>query len=103
MKKIVIVSGSRAEFSLLKPLIRLLNSNNMFEVLFVVTGSHLNSIHNNSKKEIDSSKISISSEIEMQINSDTNVGMAKSIGLGVISFADYFNSINPDLLLNHLF
>ncbi len=99
MKKIVIVSGSRAEFSLLKPIIKLLNSKRRIKLIFVVTGSHLSTLFDTTKNEILEEKIKIDAEIEMQINSDTNVGMAKSIGLGIISFSEYFDKLRPDLLL----
>ena len=99
MKKIVIVSGSRAEFSLLKPLIKLFNSKRLVKLLFVVTGNHLSTHFDTSKKEILKEKINIDAEIEMQINSDTNVGMAKSIGLGIISFSEYFDKVRPHLVI----
>lgn len=100
MKKIIsILTATRAEFGLLKPLINKLNLENEFDVKLVVTGAHLSPEFGLTYKEIEETGIGIDEKIEILLSSDTASSISKSMGLAMISFADYFAKIKPDMLI----
>lgn len=100
MKKIIsILTATRAEYGLLKPLIKALLEVEEFDIRLVVTGAHLSPEFGLTYKEIENDGIAIDEKIEILVSADTPMAISKSMGLAMISFADYFNRINSDLLI----
>jgi GDP/UDP-N,N'-diacetylbacillosamine 2-epimerase (hydrolysing) len=99
MKKISILTATRAEFGLLKPIINKLNDVSEFDVRVVVTGAHLSPEFGLTYKEIEQYGIAIDEKIEMLLSADTPSAISKSMGLAMISFADYFERLKPDMLI----
>lgn len=99
MKKISILTATRAEYSLLKPVIDKLNAMRDFDVHLVVTGAHLSPEFGLTYKEIEQDDLIIDEKIEMLLSSDTPAAISKSMGLALISFAAYFERLKPDLLI----
>lgn len=99
MKTISILTATRAEYGLLKPIIERLNSAPELDVRVVVTGAHLSPEFSLTYKEIEKDGIVIDEKIEMLLSADSTTSISKSMGLAMISFADYFDRINPDLLV----
>ncbi|NBI07141.1 UDP-N-acetylglucosamine 2-epimerase [Senegalia massiliensis] len=100
MKKIIsIVTATRAEYGLLKPIIEKLNLIEEFDVRVVATGAHLSSEFGLTYKEIEQDGIVIDEKIEILLSSDTPSSISKSMGIAMISFADYFEKLNPDMLI----
>lgn len=99
MKKISILTATRAEYGLLKPIIKKLNEISYFDVRIVVTGAHLSPEFGLTYKEIEEDGIAIDKKIEILLSSDTPSAISKSMGLAMVSFADYFNDLNPDMLI----
>lgn len=99
MKKISILTATRAEYGLLKPIIDKLNSVSELDVRVVVTGAHLSPEFGLTYKEIEKDGILIDEKIEMLLSSDTPAAISKSMGLAMISFADYFEKLKPDMLI----
>jgi GDP/UDP-N,N'-diacetylbacillosamine 2-epimerase (hydrolysing) len=99
MKKICIVTGTRAEYGLLKPLIDRVYNSDKFELQLAVTGMHLSSEFGLTYQEIEKDGYPITSKIEMLLSSDTPVGITKSMGLAMIGFADYFATYQPDIVV----
>jgi GDP/UDP-N,N'-diacetylbacillosamine 2-epimerase (hydrolysing) len=97
MKKICVITGTRAEYGLLANLLEELNSDPRCELQLIVTGSHLVREFGNTYNEI-SERFTISKKIEILLSSDSGVAIAKSMGLGLISFADAFAELQPDLI-----
>jgi GDP/UDP-N,N'-diacetylbacillosamine 2-epimerase (hydrolysing) len=98
-KTISILTATRAEYGLLKPLINRLNNVDEFEVRVVVTGAHLSPEFDLTYKEIEKDGIVVDEKIEMLLSADTTTSISKSMGLAMISFADYFERVQPDLLV----
>lgn len=98
-KKICILTATRAEYDLLRPVIIELNHMSDLDVRVVVTGAHLSPEFGLTYKEIEKDGISIDHKIEILLSSDTPSSISKSMGLALIGFADYFDRIKPDLLL----
>ena len=99
MKKICIVTGTRAEYGLLKPVIQRVKSDTELELQLVVTAMHLSPEFGLTYKEVEQDGYIIDERIEIQLSSDTCVGMTKSTGLAMLSFADYFGRKRPDMLI----
>lgn len=99
MIKICVVSGTRAEYGLLYWTIKAIQDNSNLELSVCVTGMHLSPEFGLTYKQIESDGFQIDGKIEMLISSDTSVGITKSIGLGLIGFADFFERTKPDWIL----
>lgn len=99
LKKICIVTGSRSEYGLLRLLINEIQVTPEFELQIVATGMHLSSEFGLTYQEIEKDGYVISEKVEMLLSSDTPSAISKSTGLGLIGFADAFNSLKPELLI----
>ena len=98
MKKICVVTGSRAEYGLLKWLLKEIEKEPTLVLQLIVTGSHLSPEFGLTYKEIEED-FEITMLLETLTSSDTAVGIATSMGLSLIRFADAFQQLKPDLLL----
>lgn len=98
-QKVAVLTGSRAEYGLLYCLMKVIENDPEFELQIIVSGMHLSPEFGLSYRQIEEDGFIISEKVEMLMSSDSAVGVAKSIGLGVIGFADAFNRLNPDLLI----
>jgi GDP/UDP-N,N'-diacetylbacillosamine 2-epimerase (hydrolysing) len=100
MKKIIsVLTATRAEYGLLKPIIKKLKMIEAFDVRIVATGAHLSPEFGLTYKEIENDGFPIDEKIEILLSSDTPCSISKSMGLAMIGYADYFARVNPDLLL----
>lgn len=97
--KICIITGSRAEYGLLYPLMKAIRGDGSFTLQVLVTGMHLSPEFGLTYKEIEKDGFQIQEKVEMLLSSDTDVGITKSTGLGMIGFADTFNRLKPDLVI----
>lgn len=98
-KKICILTATRAEYGQLKPIIMKLKSVVDFNICVVATGTHLSPEFGLTYKEIEQDGIKIDEKIEILLSADTPSSVSKSMGLAMISFADYFEKLKPDMLL----
>ena len=97
-RKICVVTGSRAEFGLLKKLLNLLKNDDNVELQLIVTGSHLSQSFGNTYKEIENENFKIDKKIEILLESDSGVAITKSMGLANISFSEAYQDLNPDII-----
>ena len=99
MKRIGIMTGTRAEYGLLKSLMQEINKDNDLELYLIVSGMHLSPEFGLTYKEIEEDGFGINAKVEMLLSSDSPVGISKSIGLGIIGFADEFKRAGLDMLI----
>ena len=99
MKEVCIVTGTRAEYGLLKPVIDKVHKSAELELQLVVTGMHLSTEFGLTYKEIEEDGYPITSKVEMLLGSDTPVGITKSMGVALIGFADCFDRNKPDIVV----
>jgi len=97
--KICVATGTRAEYGLLKPLIDKINADTVFELQLLVTGAHLSPEFGLTYNLIKIDGYSCIEKVEMLLSSDTANGIVKSMGLGMIGYADVFERLQPDLLI----
>lgn len=99
MRKICVVTGSRAEYGLLYWLLKGIENSSLLELQLVVTGMHLSTEYGFTANEILEDDFLVSDMVETQISSDTKIGMIKSLGLGHISMADTLARLKPDIVV----
>lgn len=99
IKKICVISGGRADYDLLKPIMRHIQEDAHLRLQLIVSGAHLSPEFGSTYKSIERDGFNINWKLEMLISSDTPTGTAKSIGLGLIGFAEAFNNLYPDLII----
>ena len=99
MKKICVITGTRAEYGLLRRLMRQIERDERFVLQIIATGMHLSPEFGLTYKNILEDGFAIDAKIEMLLSSDTPSGISKSIGLGVIGFSDAFERFKPDLIV----
>jgi UDP-N-acetylglucosamine 2-epimerase (non-hydrolysing)/GDP/UDP-N,N'-diacetylbacillosamine 2-epimerase (hydrolysing) len=99
MRKIAVVTGTRAEYGLLSRLMRMIADNADLQLQIIVTNMHLSPEFGFTYKEIEADGFKIDKKVEMLLSSDTANATTKSVGLATIGFADAYGDLKPDLLL----
>ncbi|MBS7198004.1 MAG: UDP-N-acetylglucosamine 2-epimerase (hydrolyzing), partial [Bacteroidales bacterium] len=99
MRKICVVTGSRAEYGLLSRLMLMIKNDPSLKLQVIVTNMHLSPEFGLTYHEIEKDGFIIDKKVEMLLSSDTANGTSKSVGLGMIGFADAYEDLKPDLLL----
>jgi len=98
-RKICVVTGTRAEYGLLFPLLKQIQQDSAFQLQMLVTGMHLSSEFGDTYKQIESDGFTIDEKVEMLLSADTATGVVKSMGLATIGFADAFDRLQPELII----
>ncbi|HEV2464816.1 MAG TPA: UDP-N-acetylglucosamine 2-epimerase [Acidobacteriaceae bacterium] len=98
-RTIAVVTSSRADYSHLYWPLKELASHPDVDLKLIAMGSHLAPTFGNTAQEIERDGIPIAARVECLLNSDSDVGMAKTIGVAVLGLADVFGQMRPDLLL----
>ena len=98
-RRIAFVTGTRAEYGLLRYVMRGIAADESLTLQLVATGMHLSPEFGLTVTEIEADGFAIDARVEMLVSSDTAVGTAKSMGLGLIGFADAFDRLRPDLVV----
>ena len=101
-RKICVVTGTRAEYGLLRWLMDGINKSTKLDLQIIVTGMHLSPEFGLTYREIENDGFTIDKKIEMLLSADSKSSISKSTGLGLIGFADSFCELNPDLSLIHI-
>lgn len=99
MKKIIVLTATRAEYGLLAPIIKKMKKKSEIEIKVVATGAHLSPEFGLTVNEIQKDGIIVDKKIEILLSSDTSIAVSKAMGLALISFSEYFNEEQPDALM----
>jgi UDP-hydrolysing UDP-N-acetyl-D-glucosamine 2-epimerase len=98
-RTIAVITTSRADYSHLYWPLRDLSERENVDLRIIALGSHLSPEFGNTVQEIENNGFQIDARVECLLSSDTDVGMAKTIGVATLSLADLFGKMRPDLLL----
>ena len=98
-RKVCVVTGTRAEFGLLRWLMEAIKNHPELTLQVVATGMHLSPEYGSTYKEIEQAGFQIDAKVEMLLSADTNTAVTKSMGVGVIGFADIYEHLAPDILV----
>ena len=97
--KLCIVTGSRAEFFILKNLITKIQKNKNFKQNLIVTGTHNSKFFGSTIKDIKKNGVTIHGIINLNINGDNSLDIAKYLSIGIQKFSQKFAKLRPDFLL----
>ena len=97
-QKVCVITGTRAEYGLLFWLLKEIESDKDLELQIIVTGMHLSPEFGSTYKEIEKD-FKIDKKVDMQISSDADIDISKSMGFAQISFAETFEEIKPDVVV----
>lgn len=99
MRNICVITGTRAEFGLLRPLISLIAKDEELQLQLIATGMHLSPEFGYTLDEIIAAGFVVDKKVECLLSSDTAVGVSKTIALAISGFADAFEALQPDLVV----
>lgn len=99
MKKIAVITGTRAEYGILKPVLSEIDKHPDLDLSLVVIGMHLLKEFGYTIKEIEKDGFKIEAKIEGLYDEDSRIDMAKSIGKGIIKLSEALDKVKPDILL----
>ena len=99
MKKICLITGTRADYGLLKNLINGINNSPLFNLQLIATGAHLSPEFGLTYREIEADGFRVDRKLEILLSSDTPIGITKSMGLAMCGFGDLFSELLPDMIL----
>lgn len=98
-RKVCVVSGSRADYGLLHWVMREIRDHPALELQVAVTGMHLSRRHGETWRAIEDDGFRIDARIDTGLENDSPVAVTKSVGRGVIGFADAFARLDPEIVL----
>ncbi|MFC2468501.1 MAG: UDP-N-acetylglucosamine 2-epimerase [Capnocytophaga endodontalis] len=99
MRKICVITGTRAEFGLLRPLIELIANDNELQLQLIATGMHLSPEFGYTLNEITEAGFMVDKKVECLLSSDSSIGVSKTIALAISGFADALAELTPDLVV----
>jgi len=99
MKRICIVTGTRSEYGLLYWLIKGVHDDPELDLMLIATGMHLSPEFGLTWKQIEKDGFPITKKIEILLSSDTAIGISKSNALALISFAEAFDELKPEIIV----
>jgi GDP/UDP-N,N'-diacetylbacillosamine 2-epimerase (hydrolysing) len=98
-RKICIITGSRADYGLLRWVMQGIKDDPELTLQVIATGMHLSPEFGLTFRDIEQDGFHIDRKVEMLTSSDSAVGITKSMGLGMIGFADALNELEPDVIV----
>ena len=106
-RKIAVITGTRADYGLLRPTIQLILADPTLELLLLVTGSHLSAEHGMTVNEIESDGVPIAARLPIlepttpgaEAVQNSRVTMARSLGKAVLAFTESFDALKPEIVL----
>ncbi len=99
MRKIAVFTGARSEYGLLYPLLTEIQASTELELQLIVSAMHLSPEYGYTVQTIEQDGFAIAARIETLLSSDSPVGTLKSLGLGIIGYADALERLKPDMLV----
>ena len=99
MRRIAVVTGSRADYGALRWLLREFRDDSRFHPQLIVTGAHLCPEFGLTVQEVEKDGLEIAETIECQLSSDSRAAMAKSLALGLLSMPDALRRLQPHVMV----
>ena len=98
-RKICVVTGTRAEYGLLRPLLLILKNDPEIELQLIVTGSHLSAQHGSTVNEIEADDFTPSAKLPVDLADDSKLGVAKVMAHTTSQIAESFSRLTPDVVV----
>lgn len=98
-RKICVITGSRAEYGLLQPLMEEVKSDSTLKLQLIATGMHMSRAFGLTYKQIEKDGFAIDEKIDICLSSDTPAGISKSMGMAMIGFGKVYRKLKPDIIV----
>ena len=98
-RKIAVVTTSRADYGHLYWTLKELENRPEINLQLIALGAHFSPAFGNTYKEIEADGFTVDERVECLLSSDSDVGMAKTIGVATLGLADVLGRMRPDILL----
>lgn len=98
-RRVAVFTGTRAEYGLLYWLMKGIQASELLELETIVSCMHLSPEFGETWRQIELDGFAIDAKVEMLLSSNTDVGVAKSMGLGTLGFADALDRLRPQMLV----
>lgn len=98
-RKITVITGTRAEYGLLYPVMRAIQNHPKLDISIIATGMHLSPSHGYTIKEIKNDGFKVDVAVDMLLSNDTGASMSKSLGIGIIGITQALEQLKPDIVL----
>ncbi|OAI44808.1 UDP-N-acetyl glucosamine 2-epimerase [Rhizomicrobium sp. SCGC AG-212-E05] len=98
-RKICVITGSRAEYGLLRLLMQGIRDDAALQLQLLVTGTHLSPQFGMTYREIEQDGFQIDSKVEIPLADNSATGVAKAVGHGVIALTDALEALRPDMVV----
>lgn len=99
MRKICVVTGTRAEYGILKPLLAEIDSDEFLRLQLVVTGTHLSEKYGATYKEIEKDGFKIDAKITMNLDDDSNMALSLAMAQLQSDITKTFSELKPDIVV----
>lgn len=99
MRKICVITGTRANYGRLKTVMDSIINHPNLELKLIVTGMHLVKEFGYTVTEIENDGYNIDAKVDMHLSNDTGAGMCKSLGIALLGMTQAIESIRPDIIL----
>jgi GDP/UDP-N,N'-diacetylbacillosamine 2-epimerase (hydrolysing) len=98
-RKICVVTGGRADYGLLQPIMKEIKKDNRLRLFIIATGMHLSPKFGLTYKEIEKDGFVIDEKVDISLDLDTAVGVSRSMGLSLIGISKAYQKIRPDIVV----
>ena len=99
MKKICVVTATRAEYGLLRNVIQIINGDSELQLCLIVTGMHLSKQYGYTVQEIEADQFPITEQIPILSDRNDELGIIQALGVATLKFGDMFEREKPDMLI----
>ena len=98
-RKICFITGSRAEYGLMSRLMKKVQNDNELQLQIIATNMHLSPEFGLTYREIENDGLHIDKKVDMLLSGDSSTATVKSLGIGILGFADAYEDLRPDLIV----
>ena len=98
-RKVAVVTGARAEYGILYPVLKAIEQHPKLQLLLIATGMHLSHEFGYTVQELEKDGFHIDAKVDMLLSNDTLSAMSKSIGIGIIGLAQTWEQVEPDVIV----
>lgn len=99
MKKILVVTGTRADYGIYYPILKAIEQDWEMDLRLLVTGMHLSPQYGNTVKHIENDGFQISAKVDCLLQGSTHANMAKAIGLAIMGMTPVMEDVAPDCVI----
>ena len=98
-RKVAVVTGTRAEYGILYPVLKAIEQHPKLQLLLIATGMHLSHEFGYTVQELEKDGFHIDAKVDMLLSNDTLSAMSKSIGIGIIGLSQTWEQVKPDMIV----